>query len=205
VRGELEILRVDRHDFQSCQVDAHGYGHMRDLAILLIHRLTTVATLLRPGGARALVAESLVMRQQLLILNRSRARAPNVKPLDRLIAALCCGSISPARLRRVAIVLKPATLLAFHRALVTRKYRLLFSPKRRGVPGPKGPSTELVAAIVAMKERNPRFGCRRIAQQLSYAFGLAIDKDVVRRVLAKTLPAWLGRTVLAHVPRPCEG
>jgi len=36
-----------------------------------------------------------------------------------------------------------------------------------------------------MKRRNPRFGCVRIAQQLAHAFGVDIDKDVVRRVLAK--------------------
>jgi transposase InsO family protein len=35
-----------------------------------------------------------------------------------------------------------------------------------------------------MKHRNRRFGCRHIAQQLSYIFGIDIDKDVVRRVLA---------------------
>jgi transposase InsO family protein len=175
---------------------------MRDIAILLIHLLTTVARLLRPGGARSLVAESLLLRQQLLILNRGRARAPNLKLSDRLIAALCCGWIRSARLRRVAIVLKPATLLAFHRALVKRKYRLLFSPKRRGIPGPKGPSAELIAAILAMKQRNPRFGCRRIAQQLSYVFGLDLDKDLVRRVLAQHYrpesggPSWL--TFLSH-------
>ncbi len=119
---------------------------MRDLAILLIHFLTTVARLLGPGGARSLVAESLVLRQQLLILNRRRERAPNLKLTDRLIAALCCEWIGSTRLRRVAIVLKPATILAFHRALVQRKYQLLFAPKRRGIPGPKGPSAELVAA-----------------------------------------------------------
>jgi hypothetical protein len=62
---------------------------------------------------------------------------------------------------------------------------LALQPKRRGKPGPKGPSQELIAAIVEMKRRNPRFGCRRIAQQPSYAFGIDIDKDVVRRVLAK--------------------
>jgi transposase InsO family protein len=175
---------------------------MRDLAILLVHLLTTIVKLLRPGGARSLVAESLLLRQQLLILNRSRQRAPNLKATDRLIAALCCGLIGSTRLQRLAIVLKPATLMAFHRALVQRKYRHLFSPKRRGVPGPKGPSAELVAAIVAMKQRNPRFGCRRIAQQPSYAFGLDIDKDVVRRVLAKHYrpgsggPSWL--TSLGH-------
>jgi transposase InsO family protein len=36
-----------------------------------------------------------------------------------------------------------------------------------------------------MKRRNPRFGCMRIAQQISYTFGVQIDKDIVRRVLAK--------------------
>ena len=36
-----------------------------------------------------------------------------------------------------------------------------------------------------MKRHNPRFGCVRIAEQISRAFGLDIDKDVVRRVLAQ--------------------
>ena len=35
-----------------------------------------------------------------------------------------------------------------------------------------------------MKRRNPRFGWVRIAQQIAHAFGIEIDKDVVRRVLA---------------------
>ncbi len=52
-------------------------------------------------------------------------------------------------------------------------------------PGPKGPSAELTAAIVEMKRRNPEFGYMKIARQISHAFGLDIDKDVVRRVLAK--------------------
>jgi len=36
-----------------------------------------------------------------------------------------------------------------------------------------------------MKARNPCFGCQRIAEQISQTFGIVIDKDVVRRVLAK--------------------
>jgi len=35
-----------------------------------------------------------------------------------------------------------------------------------------------------MKQRNPRWGCPRIAQQISLAFGVEIDKDVVRRILS---------------------
>jgi hypothetical protein len=45
---------------------------MRDLAVLLLHLLTTVVRLAGPGGARAVVAESVLVKQQLLILNRSR-------------------------------------------------------------------------------------------------------------------------------------
>ena len=51
-------------------------------------------------------------------------------------------------------------------------------------PRPKGPSQEVINAIVEMKQRNPRYGCPRIAQQINLAFGLELDKDVVRRILA---------------------
>jgi hypothetical protein len=80
------------------------------------------------------VAESVLIKHQLLIVNRSRHRAPNLRVSDRLIAGLCSLWINPTRLLRVAFALKPSTLLRFHRALVQRKYRLLFSPKRRVKP-----------------------------------------------------------------------
>ena len=157
---------------------------MRDLAILFIHLLTTIAKLMRLGGGRAVVAESLLLKHQLVVLNRGRERAPNLRPIDRVIAGLCTLFIRPYRLLRVAVVLRPSTLLAFHAALVRRKYRLLFSPNRHRRPGPKGPSPELIAAIVEIKRRNPSWGCRRIAQQICLVFDLQIDKDVVRRALA---------------------
>ena len=48
---------------------------MKDLLILLTHLLTTAAKLLGPGGARAVVADSLLMKQQLLVINRCTPRA----------------------------------------------------------------------------------------------------------------------------------
>jgi hypothetical protein len=65
-----------------------------------------------------------------------------------------------------------------------QKYRMLFSSKRRRKPGPKGPSAKLVYAIVEMKQRNPNWGCPRIARQITLAFGVVIDKDAVRRIVA---------------------
>ena len=55
---------------------------------------------------------------------------------SRVIAGLCAGCMRSARLVRSTVALKPATILGFHRALVKRKYRLLFIPTRRGKPGP---------------------------------------------------------------------
>ncbi len=47
--------------------------------------------------------------------------------------------------------------LRLHRALVKRKYRLLYTPRRRGRPGPKGPARELIEAVVEVKTAQPVF------------------------------------------------
>jgi transposase InsO family protein len=50
---------------------------MKDLIVLLIHLLATLAKLLGPGGAKAVVADSLLMKQQLLrVLARYYHPAP---------------------------------------------------------------------------------------------------------------------------------
>ena len=90
-----------------------------------------------PGGLRSVVAESVLMRHQLLILNRGRKRAPNLQASDRIIAGLCSLGMRPIRVLRSAVVWKPATLLHFHQMLIQQKYRLLFSPKQVCRPGPQ--------------------------------------------------------------------
>ena len=81
---------------------------------------------------------------------------------------------------------------------------MLFSPERGRRPGPKGPRKDLIDAVVAMKRLNPTWGCPRTAQQIALAFGVEIDKDVVRRLLRvhyrpesdSSGPSWL--TFLGH-------
>jgi len=178
---------------------------MSNLVILFIHFIATLARLLGPGGVRSLVAESLLLKHQILILNRSRKRSPNLHASDRVLAGLMALLVRPTRLLRSAIVLKPSTLLALHKAMSRGKYRMLFAPNRRRQPGPKGASAELIRAVVEMKQRNPNWGCPRIAQQMALAFHLQIDKDVVRRILARHYgpgqhpdgPSWL--TFLGHM------
>jgi putative transposase len=87
---------------------------------------------------------------------------------------------------------------------VKRKYRLLYSPRRFGRTGPKGPSKELIDAVVEMQRRNPYFGCRKIAEQISSAFGIELNKDIVRRILIRYYrpgPNRSGQSWLATIAR----
>ena len=56
---------------------------MRELLNLLIHIIITVVKLSRPGGIKAVMAENIAMRQQLITLARGRQRAPKLKTSDR--------------------------------------------------------------------------------------------------------------------------
>jgi hypothetical protein len=70
---------------------------MRELALLAIHLLVTLAKLLRPGGIRAVAAESLLLKHQILIGNRARRRAPNLTTVDRVVLGLTTLFVNPRR------------------------------------------------------------------------------------------------------------
>src|SRR3979490_475487 len=172
---------------------------MIHLLILAVHLLAPIARLVRPGGVRVVVAEPWLIKHQLLISSRARRRAPNLNSFDRFVLGLGSLFVPASRIPKLAVILKLRTLLRFHEALKKRKYRWLFSSKGHRRPGPKGPSRELINAIVEFKLRNPGVGCPRIAQEIAHAFGIDIDKDIVRRVVAKHYrpevgtdgPSWL--------------
>jgi hypothetical protein len=84
------LAQICRHD---------NFQLMRDLLLMAIHLLVTLAKLLGPGGTRQVAAESLLLKHQLLISNRSRQRAPNLTMLDRLVLGLTTLFVSPAAFR----------------------------------------------------------------------------------------------------------
>ena len=87
-RWRIVISPMIRWNFPSCYDSV-----MRDLVVLFIHFIASLARLLGPGGARSLVAESLLLKHQLLILNRSRQRAPNLSASDRIFAGWRSGCV----------------------------------------------------------------------------------------------------------------
>ncbi|MGZ5232641.1 MAG: hypothetical protein ACXWC3_21690 [Burkholderiales bacterium] len=60
-------------------------SYVRELLILAVHLLVTFAKLARPGGLGAVAADSLLLKHQLIISNRSRQRTPNLTSIDRFV------------------------------------------------------------------------------------------------------------------------
>ena len=58
---------------------------MKDLLLTLLHWAVMTARLCGPGGVRAVIAENLLLKQQLVVLRRPRQRAPRLTASDRLL------------------------------------------------------------------------------------------------------------------------
>ena len=92
--------------------------HMRNLLLALLRLVVVTAKLCGSGGVRAVMAENLLLKQQLIVLRRARQRAPNLTSIDRLMCGFWPIFLSPGRIRKVAIAALDAP--AFHQALLRR-------------------------------------------------------------------------------------
>src|SRR5215467_12949911 len=89
---------------------------MRDILTLFLHAIVIIIRLGRPGGLRSVVSESVLLRHQILILNRGRKRAPNLRSTDRILAGLCCP---PEKLWGRPILGRPFSVVARPRLRVS--------------------------------------------------------------------------------------
>jgi transposase len=69
---------------------------------------------------------------------------------------------------------------------------VILSRKNIGKPCQRHPYRLLrfycATQVVQMKQRNRTWGCPRIAQQIALAFGIEINKDMVRRIRSGPTP-----------------
>ena len=98
--------------------------------------------------------EILVLRHQLAVLRRQVAR-PRFTWADRALVALLAGVVPKDRWS--AFLVTPETILAWHRALVRRRWTY---PHRR--PGRPPLTDETVKLICRLARENPRWGYLRI-------------------------------------------
>ena len=101
--------------------------------------------------------EILVLRHQLAVLQRRTPR-PRMSWTDRaLIAALTRLLPKP---RRLGLLVTPATILRWHRQLITRRWTT--QPVRAGRPAI---AAGLRALIVRLATENPMWGYRRVRRE----------------------------------------
>jgi putative transposase len=137
------------------------------------------------GAARAafrtrasLIAEDLALRQQLAILRAGRR--PRLRPVDRAFWVVLSRVWS--RWVDVLVIVKPATVVAWHRRGFARFWA--YKSRRTGRPPLAG---EVVALIARMSQENPTWSRRRIAAELAM-LGWKVSKDTVALHMSKPAP-----------------
>jgi putative transposase len=124
----------------------------------------------------SLVAEILVLRQQLAVLKRDRPRPP-LRPIDRAFWVVVSRVWS--RWPDALAIVKPATVIAWHRRGFARFWA--WKSRRIGRP-PLEP--EIVELIVRIAGENPLWSRRRIANELP-KLGHDVSKDAVAKYMPK--------------------
>ena len=130
---------------------------MRELISWLIRlAFDRVGLLLTSGDDRA--AEILALRHQIKVLQRQINR-PHFTPTDRALPAVLAKAFDRRRLDKVLLIVKPATVIGWHRRLVARRWTYAHKTKRTGRPATP---TELKHLVLRLDAENPTWGYRRI-------------------------------------------
>ncbi|WP_285705875.1 hypothetical protein [Microtetraspora sp. NBRC 16547] len=118
----------------------------------------------------------MVLRHQVAVLRRQVNR-PDLQPVDRVVLA-ALSRLLPRSSWNVFLV-TPATLLRWHRALVTRQWT--YPPKRPGRPSTRADIRE---AVLRLARENPTWGYQRISGELA-GVGLRVPPSTVRDILKR--------------------
>ncbi len=130
-----------------------------------------------------LIAENLLLRQQLIVLNRS-VRRPRFTPADRGLFVLLASKLQTWK--EALLIIKPETVLRWHRA----GFRLFWKWKSRATTSEPKLPVETITLIKELARHNRLWGAERIRGEL-LKLGIKVAKRTVQRYMR-----------LARPPRP---
>jgi putative transposase len=144
--------------------------------------ITNAFALLRllPRTDREKDAEILALRHQLAVLQRQLdGQRIRFDPADRAWLAALLNQLPRPSLHRLRLLVRPDTILRWHRDLLARRHAAASRPRRRGRP-PTVPSIRrLVLRLVA---DNPSWGYRRVHGEL-LTLGIKVAASTVWEML----------------------
>ncbi len=140
--------------------------------------LSTIGDLAR--SKPQLVAENLLLRQQLLVLRRSVKR-PRLTPLDRALLVLLASRVRTWK--DALVIVKPETVLRWHR----QGFRLFWKRKSRATSLDPKITVETITLIKEMAADNRLWGAERIRGEL-LKVGIKVAKRTVQRYMQHARP-----------------
>ncbi|MEU6719593.1 integrase core domain-containing protein [Nonomuraea sp. NPDC046802] len=142
---------------------------------------TFAALRLLPMGDRDKDIEILALRHQIAVLERQLGPDIRVRfaPEDRAFLAALLTSLPREVLRRLRLLIRPDTVLRWHRDLMRRRHARTCRPKR---PGRPPPVRSIRALILRLVRENPGWGYRRVHGELA-ALGIKVAPSTVWEIL----------------------
>jgi len=138
----------------------------------------------------ALEAENLFLRRQLALYIERGVKPRRVDSVIRVALTILSRFFA---WREALVVVRPETLLRWHR----QGWRLLWRLKSR--PGRPPIPTRLQALIRQMARENPLWGQERIANELRLKLGIAISPRTVRKYLTLPTGTTSGGSTVVHL------
>jgi transposase len=149
------------------------------LAYLTVANTFAVLRLL-PSSDRDKDVEILALRHQLAVLQRQLSPTTvTFTPADRAFLAALLQPLPRSVLRRLRLVVRPDTILRWHRNLIKQRHAHASTPRRRGRP----PTVRSIRVLVLRLAReNPCWGYRRIHGELA-TLGIKVAASTVWEIL----------------------
>ena len=122
-------------------------------------------------------AEILALRHQVLVLQRQVAR-PRFTEVDRTILSVLAATMDRGRQQGALLIVKPATVVGWHRRLVARHWTQPPTTK----PGRPPIEPDLRRLVIRLAGENPTWGYRRIHGEL-VRLGISIAASTVWKIL----------------------
>ena len=130
-------------------------------------------------STQSIMAENLFLRRQLALYVERGVKSRRVDPVTRISLALLSRLFD---WRDALVVVRPETMIRWHRAGWKLFWRLKSRPGRPPIP------KQLQALIRRMARENPSWGEERIANELLLKLGIHVSPRTVRKYLPPRLP-----------------